>query len=464
MQVFTYPAEEYSEANIDKRDILKFIKWHRNTIVPELDKKKQYYLGEHDIIRRRRKKGAPNIRAVCNHAKDIADTASSYFMGNPITYNNTGDAKIEQLLEAFDAASIDDVDSDNALDLSIYGRCYDYVYVKKDETTLSAKNLEPGYTFIVYDDTIEQQPLYGVYYFPQTDTDTQKTRYLVSVLTTQYKYVFTAEEEGETASGPCENPEPHHMGDIPITEYKNNKDCIGDFEQQIGLIDAYNTLMSDRVNDKEQFIDAILVIYGTLLGDTESESSEAAKALRDLKLLELPSDAKAEYLTRSLDESGVEVLRKALKEDIYTFSHVPNLTDENFAANASGVAMGYKLLGLEMITKIKTRYYKQGLRRRIKLFCGFLGLKQIEIEAGSIVPVFSRSLPQNLLELAQIVASLKGAVGQRTLLQLLPFVEDPEKEIEEVAKENEEAVARQKAALGLDGNPLPDESEADVGE
>ena len=40
---------------------------------------------------------------------------------------------------------------------------------------------------------------------------------------------------------------------------------------QIPLIDAYNALMSDRVTDKEQFIDAILAIYGTLLADDETE-------------------------------------------------------------------------------------------------------------------------------------------------------------------------------------------------
>ena len=62
--------------------------------------------------------------------------------------------------------------------------------------------------------------------------------------------------------------------------------------------------------------------------------------------LSYASDAKAEYIARTFDESGMEVLRKAIKEDIYTFSHVPNLTDENFVGNSSGVAMEYKLLGL----------------------------------------------------------------------------------------------------------------------
>ncbi|NQO34922.1 phage portal protein, partial [Streptococcus suis] len=67
------------------------------------------------------------------------------------------------------------------------------------------------------------------------------------------------------------------------------------------------------------------------------EAKEAMEILREEGLLELPKDASAEFLKNVLDEATVEVLRKALKEDIYTFSHVPNLSDENFAGNTSGV-------------------------------------------------------------------------------------------------------------------------------
>ena len=105
------------------------------------------------------------------------------------------------------------------------------------------------------------------------------------------------------------------------------------------------------------------------LGDDEKEVTEAQKKLRENKLLELPEDAKAEYLTRQMDENGAEVLRKAIKEDIYNFSHVPNFMDENFAGNVSGVAMEYKLLGLEMITKVKDCLLYTSFVKRILCNC-----------------------------------------------------------------------------------------------
>ena len=65
---------------------------------------------------------------------------------------------------------------------------------------------------------------------------------------------------------------------IPVIEYLNNKLAIGDFELQIPLIDAYNALMSDRITDKEQFIDAILALYGALLGDEDTKDIDGKTA------------------------------------------------------------------------------------------------------------------------------------------------------------------------------------------
>ena len=56
---------------------------------------------------------------------------------------------------------------------------------------------------------------------------------------------------------------------VCFTEYLtfNDGQRQGDFEQVISLIDAYNTLQSDRVNDKEQFVDSLMYIKGQILGN-----------------------------------------------------------------------------------------------------------------------------------------------------------------------------------------------------
>ena len=444
MQLLTYPRVEFDEKNIKKELVVKLIREHEKQL-PRFKKLKKYYLGEHDILSKQRSKNKPNYKPVCNHAKDIADTSTGYFMGNTISYSNSEDTDIDELLIAFDNAEVDESDHDNALDMAIYGVAYEYVYARENENILDIKSLEVENTFIVYDDSIEQQPLFGVYYFKRKENKADTETYQAVIMTKQFVYSIVL--EGKEKGVISDKPVPHNMGDIPIIEYKNNKYSIGDFEQQIGLIDSYNSLTANRINDKEQFIDSILVLYGARLGDDEEESIKAMESLAEHKLLELHPEARAEYLSKTLNENEVETLRNAVKQDIYTFSHIPNLTDENFAGNSSGVAMEFKLLGLEMITKIKQRYYVKGLKKRIKLFANYLGLTQIAIDANSITPHFSRSLPKNLLEISQIVSNLDGKVSQETLLSQIPFVEDPTSEIEKVNEEKQENIAQNQLIL-----------------
>lgn len=455
MYTFTCPRELFDERYPNKQSILNLIHKHAN-IVQKLRENRKYYDGQHDIATRTKKdKEAPNNKLVCNHAKDIADTATGYFIGNPVSYKS--DVDITPLTDAFDDTGIDEVDGDNGLDMSIYGLAYEYVYAKEDEAVPTSKNLPPENTFMVYDDTIEQNELFAVYYFAQKDDVNDRQKFIATVLTENYKHTLIIIDSGEPQTT-NEEPIQHFFGEVPVIEYRNNKNCNGDFAGQIPLIDAYNMLMSDRVNDKEQFINSILAVYGAILAD-DGETAEAIKALKELGLMELPSGAKAEYITRTFDEQGVEVLKKAIEQDIHKFSHVPCMTDENFGGNVSGVAMEFKLLGLENITKTKTRYYKKGLRKRLRLYCNFLSKKGINIDPTTIKMTFTRGLPKNLLEISQIVSNLWGKVSKKTLLSQIPFVEDIESELQAIEQEEQENIKKQQEMFGNQPNTPPQDNE-----
>ena len=116
-------------------------------------------------------------------------------------------------------------------------------------------------------------------------------------------------------------------------------------------------------------------------------------------------------------------------------------------------------LGLEMITKVKERYYRRGLQKRIILFCNFLNMQAMAQDASSVVPTFARSLPKNLQELAQTLYNMKDLVSMKTLLKQIPFVEDPDTEIEELTKQKEEAIKQQQEMFAMGYNNPPDEDE-----
>ena len=462
MYIFTIPREKFDERAPDKRIIRQLISKHIS-LVGNLKKNMAYYQGKHKILEDAKREN----RLVCNHAKDISDTASSYFIGNPVTYKS--DADIKDLTDSLETAGADETDGDNGLDLSIYGLAYEYVYVKENENNLLTKNLSPENTFMVKDDSIEENELFAVYYYVRKDdSGTEPEHYIATVLTPNYKYELDI-QNNEVPQLTTELPVPHYLGEIPIIEYLNNKLAIGDFELQIPLIDAYNALMSDRITDKEQFIDAILAIYGTLLSDedepgTEEEDQNIKKAkerLKKYKVLEMPDTAKAEYLTRTFDESGVEILKKAIEQDIHKFSHIPCMSDESFGGNVSGVAMEFKLLGMENITKIKTRYYRKGLRKRIRIFCNYLALHGKSVDPAGIRMSFTWGLPKNLLEISQIVANLWGKVSRKTLLSQVPFVDDVDEELKALDEETEENLKRQQEVFGMQENTPPQDGNPD---
>jgi len=110
------------------------------------------------------------------------------------------------------------------------------------------------------------------------------------------------------------------------------------------------------------------------------------------------------------------VLKNALKADIHKMSMVPDLTDEQFAGNTSGVAMRYKLLGLEQLTRIKERWFREALRERLRAYAHFLVCRGgMHLDAEKVRMVFTRSLPVNELEEAQTLSELSGILPAQEL-------------------------------------------------
>ena len=128
--------------------------------------------------------------------------------------------------------------------------------------------------------------------------------------------------------------------------------------------------------------------------ETDDRGRTPGQQLREDKLLALPdSDARAEWLCKQLSESDAEVLKKALAADIHKLSMVPDLSDEQFGGNKSGAAMRYKLLGLEQLTGIKERWFREALRQRLRLFANFLAVRGApKLDAEAVRMVFKRSI------------------------------------------------------------------------
>ena len=84
--------------------------------------------------------------------------------------------------------------------------------------------------------------------------------------------------------------------------------------------------------------------------------------------------------------------------------------------------MKYKLLAFEQMTKIKERYFTEGLKIRLGLISNALDvLGFAKVDTSDISIIFTHDLPENEAEIAQTVSLLKDILTKDQLVKLLPY-------------------------------------------
>ena len=445
--------KELMADGIPTPEILEYcIKQHQGTLA-RLNKLSDYYDGKQDISNRTfGNPNIPNHKIVANHAKYIVDIATGFLVGNPIAYSGS---QVDKILDEYSRMDIISHDTELEKDLSVFGIGYELMYlapVDEGDTEIRIKSIDPRGIFVVTDDTVDKNPLFGVHYQQRFKLDGSLNYYLINVYTEDKIFTYHAKGLSKGQMSLFEESE-HYFGAVPVVEYRNNEERQGDFEQQISQFDAYNLLQSDRINESEQRVNSILFIKGFTLGEdnlTHDSIIETTEKDSDLK-----------WLIKEIKEADNEVLRQSLLDDIHKFSYIPSMTDEHFAGNVSGEAMKYKLFGLLQLLSIKTRYMSKSLRKRLELMRNILNTKGSNIDISDVKITFKPNLPINTNDLASIINQLKGILPLETLIGWLPDIDDPAEQLQKLEEEQSKSIQNQQQALGNGTLPKFDEVEED---
>ena len=448
--------KELMTDGIPTPEILEYcIKQHQGTLA-RLNKLSDYYDGKQDISNRTfGNPNIPNHKIVANHAKYIVDIATGFLVGNPIAYSGS---QVDKILDEYSRMDIISHDTELEKDLSVFGIGYELMYlapVNEGDTEIRIKSIDPRGIFVVTDDTVDKNPLFGVHYQQRFKLDGSLNYYLINVYTEDKIFTYHAKGLSKGQMTLFEESE-HYFGAVPVVEYRNNEERQGDFEQQISQFDAYNLLQSDRINESEQRVNSILFIKGFTLGEdnlTHDSIIETTEKDSDLK-----------WLIKEIKEADNEVLRQSLLDDIHKFSYIPSMTDEHFAGNVSGEAMKYKLFGLLQLLSIKTRYMSKSLRKRLELMRNILNTKGSNIDISDVKITFKPNLPINTNDLASIINQLKGILPLETLIGWLPDIDDPAEQLQKLEEEQSKSIQNQQQALGNGTLPKFDEVEEDEAE
>lgn len=445
------------DINNPSAEVIAFcIKEHQKEL-ERLNRLSDTYDGKHEILKRKKDSSNDLTNVMVNNAKYVTDMNVGFTFGNPIAYTPGKDKNIDPVIDAFDEMSIKKHDRELGKDLSVFGVGYElhYLAIEKDITVPKITCIDPRGMFLVTDDTVEGHPLFAVRYIQKFDLKGEVLGWNVEVYSPQWYIVYRVENL-EFKEPTRLKIKPHFYNAVPVVEFRNNEEKQGDFEQAMSLINAYNVLQSDRINDKEAFIDAILVLYGFNLEETTH--FEAG----DKNMLEAPAKENgvgAEWLTKTFSEKDVDVLSKSIEKDIHKVTYTPNLNDENFAGNISGEAMKYKLFGLLQLLVTKTGYFEDGVKQRLQLMENILNVSNAGVDVSGTKVNFKPNLPMNKKEIIEMIRDSQEFVPLILSLGWLDEFDDPKEVIEMLNEQKDENMERTKKALGEPSPSLEDVEE-----
>lgn len=409
----------------------KMISKFNTEIVPKLTKYKKYYDGIQAILNKSYADATkPCSHTVINYVKDITDSYCGY-LATPgyISYGSKQD--IEDVMNILRYNDYQAEDADFLLDALIHGTACELMYIDNAGQT-RFRIINPISCFGIYDDSLTGDLMYFVRMY-EADVWDETDLYYVDV----YSDVDIKHYQMSGMNGYLTliGEEKHYFSQCPaniftLPDEKSVFDCI------LTLQDAVNELVSSEIDDYSAFCDAYLTLTGV---DADEEDIAKSKANR---VFVLPEGAKTEWLTKNANDAQVENILKRIHDSIYRTAKCPDFSSETFVGGvSSGIAIQYRLSGMEHKAGIIEGRMKKALQRRIEIICGIASLKLGEEVFRDINIEFKRNIPEDITSTVNVVNSLKGTISDATLLSQIPFVDDVNAELEAVHKQKQENMA-----------------------
>jgi SPP1 family phage portal protein len=172
-----------------------------------------------------------------------------------------------------------------------------------------------------------------------------------------------------------------------------------------------------------------------ILQGVDADTDDIAQ-MKANRVLLLPADASASWLTKNANDAQVENILKRIHESIYRIAQCPDFSSESFVGGvSSGIAIQYRLTGMETRAGKIEAEMKKALQRRVEIISGIASLKLGEAVFRDIEIEFKRNIPSDINATINLVNALKGTVSDATLLSQLPFVADVNAELEAVQQQ-----------------------------
>lgn len=397
--------------------------------MPRLIKYKNYYDGVQKILQKKyADESKPCNRTVSNFCKNITDAYCGY-LAAPGYISYTSENDIEDIIKILNYNDYQAADADLLLNALIYGVGSELMFLDND-AQVRFKVISPLQSFGIFDDSLTNDLLYFVRFYavsPLGEAHKPQGSYKVDVYSnTSIKHYIM--NENLTFVG----EEAHFFNQCPaniffMPDERSIFDCI------IGLQDSYNELLTSEIDDYAAFVDAFLILNGV-----DADADDIVK-MKENRVLILPEGASANWLTKNASDAQIENILKRIHDNIYRIANCPDFSSETFAGGvSSGVALRFRLCGMENRAANIAAAMKKALQRRVEIICGIASLRLGEEVFRDININMKRNIPNDDSAIATVVNSYRGLVSDETLLSMIPQVDNPIEEIEKVKAQKQE--------------------------
>ena len=367
----------------------------------------------------------PDNRIPASYARRIINLINGYMYKPGLINYGYGNERDQANLEMVFSANQEPIKTSQiGKQASIHGIGYEYHYV--DSATLPRFVKFPAAEVVpIYNKGIEPKVLAFVRFVPEGG-DYVKLLYVDDKEITEYKMLKNGDSITEIVA-----PVRHYYGRVPLVIYRNNEELMGDFEPVEQLIDAYDVLMSDSMNEFDRFAWAYLLLKGISLSE---ENAEKLKRMRVFENLDETGDVS--FLTKQIDTEFIKFMSDLIRSEIHRQSGIPNIEDYD-GAGASGKTMTKFIYLMELFTDPKEAYFKEGLKDRLDCINRILKIKGRGINIDEIDIIMNRNHPDNSLEQAEIFEKYDGrGISRETLItNFADFVPNAKEEMERFEEE-----------------------------
>jgi SPP1 family phage portal protein len=298
---------ELVNGRLDEKDIISFIARHDRA---RYQRNLKYNEGKNTAILSRvfKNTDAPHNNTPVSYARKIINTVSGYmFKPGLIGYTSENDAYLEALKDIFYKNDEDVKSSMLGRQICIQGVGFELHYT--DGTDPRFAKVEAEEMIAVYDYELEPNLIAGIRHYRKGKEWKVEVYYADSI---DYFRLEDAERPGDQARLIREKEAPHLYGMVPLVVYSNNEEQVGDFEPVLPLIDAYDILVSDSMNEFDRFAQAYLVLKGL------SMKRDDAAELKQKRIFEnVPADGGVDFLTKDIPSGYIEFMTGLVRKEIH---------------------------------------------------------------------------------------------------------------------------------------------------